>query len=85
MSDVPEGCTCGECTEYRGYYFGEGCWNERVGPVARGDRGIAPDHRDVEDITAAEECAECGWSPAAVILRAGEWECYNCGGDPDGE
>jgi len=43
----------------------------------------APDDRDVDDISAVEECAYCGWSPAAVILVDGDWQCYNCGHDPD--
>jgi len=47
------------------------------------DRGIAPDSRDVFDITAVENCDYCNWGPAAIILVDGDWECYNCGHDPD--
>jgi hypothetical protein len=79
MTETPEGCECGECTEHRGYYIGRGCWEDRIGPVARGERGLAPDDRDITDITAVEECEKCGWTPAALLLRSGSWECYNCG------
>lgn len=47
------------------------------------DRGFGPDSREIDDISADVECLSCGWSPAAVVLVGGEWECYNCGGDPD--
>jgi ribosomal protein L37AE/L43A len=43
----------------------------------------APDDRDIDDISTVEECAYCGWSPAAIILVDGDWQCYNCGHDPD--
>ena len=50
-------------------------------------RGHSPDSRDLEDISAVDECDSCGWSPAAVVLvetdDGHEWECYNCGVDPD--
>ena len=50
-------------------------------------RGHSPDSRDIDDISAVEKCSSCGWSPAAVLLVDGddgsEWECYNCGRDPD--
>lgn len=45
------------------------------------NEGEGPDNRTIEDISAVEECASCGWSPAAIILTDGCWECYNCGGD----
>jgi hypothetical protein len=83
VAETPEGCTCGECTEQRGYYFGKGCWEERVGPVARGDRGLAPDGRDINDLSTAEVCNSCTWSPAVVLLTPEGWECYNCGSDPN--
>lgn len=38
-----------------------------------------PDHRDISDISTTDECTKCEWSPAAVILVDGEWQCYNCG------
>lgn len=50
-------------------------------------RGRSPDSRDIDDISAVEECSSCGWSPAAVLLvdadDGSRWECYNCGRDPD--
>jgi hypothetical protein len=49
------------------------------------ERGTAPDERDIFDITATEECNSCSWAPAVLILVDGEWECYNCGRDPDYE
>lgn len=46
--------------------------------------GTAPDDRDIDDISAVEECESCHWSPAAIILVDGDWQCYNCGDDPGG-
>lgn len=40
-----------------------------------------PDDRDIDDISAVDECASCEWSPAAIVLTDDGWECYNCGGD----
>lgn len=42
-----------------------------------------PDDRAIDDIVTADECLSCGWSPASVILVDGDWQCYNCGNDPD--
>lgn len=56
-----------------------------VAAVVHGQR--TPDERSIDDITAADECAQCSMAPAAIILTGGTWECYNCGtpaeGDPD--
>jgi hypothetical protein len=49
------------------------------------EHGVAPDARDIFDISAVENCDYCTWSPAAIILVDGDWECYNCGHDPDTE
>lgn len=44
-------------------------------------KGIAPDRRPVDDISAIEECPECGDAPAPIILSGDGWECYGCGAD----
>lgn len=44
-----------------------------------------PDDRSIDDIAAVSECKSCGWTPAATILTAGSWECYNCGGATGGD
>lgn len=41
-----------------------------------------PDHRNIDDISAVDECDSCDWTPAAIILVDGSWQCYNCGLDP---
>ena len=46
-----------------------------------GARGVAPDRRDVDDLSAIEECPECGDAPAPIILSSDGWECYGCGAD----
>lgn len=43
----------------------------------------APSSRDVDDIVAVDRCDYCEVEPAALILTDGDWECYNCGHDPD--
>lgn len=52
-------------------------------PDGGSDLPGSPDDRQIDDISAVERCDSCGWEPAAVILVDGEWECYNCGHDPD--
>jgi hypothetical protein len=42
-----------------------------------------PDERPIDDITTVDHCQSCGLMPAPVILTDGDWECYNCGRDPN--
>jgi len=55
--------------------------------MSEGDRGRFADDRDVEDVSAVEVCDYCGMEPCAIILvddgEGYDWECYNCGHDPD--
>lgn len=51
------------------------------------ERGRFADDRDVDDVAAVDRCDYCTVEPCAIILVDGEesteWECYNCGHDPD--
>lgn len=50
---------------------------------ASADTPRTPDDRPIDDISAVDKCESCGVTPAPIILSNGDWECYNCGDDPN--